>query len=1070
MQSNNDEKKDMDDDSSSNKILLTVKTNNKSREEKSSPNNNKRVKSPKKGSTNNNKDGNSGGTKSTSSTKRSKSPNNRNKVKKSTTPSPSSQNQSSKSTPKSPKRSKSPKGSSNSGKKGSSKKKQQSPSPDNQKLQRKPLSRQNSDGLKQPPCSVGGNLSRSGSSSSGGGPSVMKTLTSLVSIPANRSCADCRSALVDISKIHASFCPSQQEMTSNKITISLYDFKLNHNAVAPPGFLQKKGNNNKGKETSPDTTAATDEDDEVAKFVNHRFGGHGVFICSKCADAHRQLSDDITIVQSIQNSNNCWTLDQANIMANSGGNAKCWTIYEAYMPDNWKQRRPCPSSTLQERLMFCKAKYQALAFVMPPPGPLSAVAWNSILERNQIAKRFGSEGLKDIHTLTPMTTTSPNKANKSPTSKSNPFDNELPNRLIDYFCVVSCSMQLHPNEIVKDLSKLHKPEELQFWPHLSDCYPDRTKYQNDFIFPEHLPTFVLPDGCHPSTIQKPPKFFTTVLTQANGNNLYGGCLQIYDESVEMKELHRIVNDSGYEGKLPRFLTHHDDAASTSDIVFLPRCLILISHHPFFDFFRVALRQLYRITLVEAPLPIERYIANLACEVPLPPQGKVKVELGITTENVITIERPPINQLPMVNFSFRPLFASLSIGNILVVYSCLLEECKVVLLSQYTSLLCPVAEALLAALFPLEWQGLYIPLIPYSMIEILDAPVPFLVGIHSRYLHQVDPKRRPQDVVFVDLDRDVVQMGFDEQSGQKRRIPRPPDRETAKLKSALEEAAGSVYLVPNSGIKGCIMAGTGRMALVDNPERPKYAHMTSVPPDADAIGRKEIFTRSERAYDEHEATETIGGFRTVHGHLTLDDDSDRDDLSDEGNNTGGGFSNRMKSPGFMTKKKKLILSQERRERAKQQAHLLDLVEPEGFSSSKARDAFLRFIVTIFSNYKRCLRQSTGNNALFEDEKFLEDFKNSSPESIEFIRRILKTQMFQRFLEERLENPDDSELRFFDESIVAKKNRSKKSTLQTGKKPTPFLDSDRWKVRKLCYNCDFLCLTACFLTLSGTRIGY
>ena len=796
-----------------------------------------------------------------------------------------------------------------------------------------------------------------------------------------------------------------------------------------------------------------EEEDDAAKFVNHRFGGHGVFICSKCADAHRQLSDDITIVQSIHNSNNCWTLEQADIMANSGGNAKCWTVYEAYMPNNWKQRRPCPSSTLEERLLFCKAKYQALAFVMPPPGPLSALAWTSILERNQIAQRFGSEGLKDIHTLIPMTTSPKSKPSDGGT-KSNAFDNELPNRLIDHFCVVSCSMQLHPNDVTKDLSKLHKPEELQFWPSISDCYPDRTKYQYDFVFPEHLPTFVLPDGCCPSTIQKPPKFFTTVLTQANGKNLYGGCLQIYDESVEMDDLEKYITKSGYQGKLPRFFTH--DTSSTSDILFLPRCLILISHHPFFDVFRVALRQLYRITLVEAPLPIERYIANLTCEVPLPPQGKVKVELGITTENVITIERPPINRLPMANFSFRPLFASLSVGNILVVYSCLLEECKIVLLSQYTSLLCPVAEALLAALFPLEWQGLYMPLLPYSLIEILDAPVPFLVGIHSRYLHQVDPKRRPQDVVFVDLDRDVVHMGFDDESGQRRRIPRPPDREIAKLKNALEEAAGSVYLVPNSGIKGCIMAGTGRMGLVDNPERPKYAHMTSVPPDADAIGRKEIFTRSERAYDEHEATETIGGFRTVHGHLTSDDDSDEDDLPDEGNSNGGGFSNRMKSPGFMTKKKKLMLSQQRRERANQQAHLLDLVEPEGFSSPKARDAFLRFLVTIFMNYKRCLRQGSGYDARFEEEKFLEDFKNSSPESIGFIRRILQTQMFQRFLEERQENPDDSELRFFDESIVAKKNRSKKSTLQTGKKPTPFLDSDRWKVSELCLKCCWLCL--------------
>ena len=114
-----------------------------------------------------------------------------------------------------------------------------------------------------------------------------------------------------------------------------------------------------------------------------------------------------------------------------------------------------------------------------------------------------------------------------------------------------------------------------------------------------------------------------------------------------------------------------------------------------------------ITLVEAPLPIERYIANVCREVPLPPQGRIKVEFSFTPDKVITIERPPWNQLPLANFSYRPLFSSLSIGNIMIVLGCLMEECKIVLLSQYYSMLCPSAEALLSALFPFEWQGLYI---------------------------------------------------------------------------------------------------------------------------------------------------------------------------------------------------------------------------------------------------------------------------------------------------------------------------------------------------------------------------
>ncbi|CAN0363203.1 unnamed protein product, partial [Discosporangium mesarthrocarpum] len=43
-----------------------------------------------------------------------------------------------------------------------------------------------------------------------------------------------------------------------------------------------------------------------------------------------------------------------------------------------------------------------------------------------------------------------------------------------------------------------------------------------------------------------------------------------------------------------------------------------------------------------------------------------------------------------------------------------------------------------------------------------APVPFLVGIHQRYLRDTPPSKRPEGVVFIDLDEDVVELGMDEE--------------------------------------------------------------------------------------------------------------------------------------------------------------------------------------------------------------------------------------------------------------------------------------------------------------------
>lgn len=56
------------------------------------------------------------------------------------------------------------------------------------------------------------------------------------------------------------------------------------------------------------------------------------------------------------------------------------------------------------------------------------------------------------------------------------------------------------------------------------------------------------------------------------------------------------------------------------------------------------------------------------------------------------------------------------------------------------------------IFPLHWQCPYIPLCPLVLADVLSAPVPFIVGIHSSYFDLHDP---PADVICVDLDTNTL---------------------------------------------------------------------------------------------------------------------------------------------------------------------------------------------------------------------------------------------------------------------------------------------------------------------------
>lgn len=99
--------------------------------------------------------------------------------------------------------------------------------------------------------------------------------------------------------------------------------------------------------------------------------------------------------------------------------------------------------------------------------------------------------------------------------------------------------------------------------------------------------------------------------------------------------------------------------------------------------------------------------------------------------------------------------------------------------------------------------------------------------------------------------------------------------------------------------------------------------------------------------------------------------------------------------------------------------------------------MRFFVSLFQNYRQFIDRES-----FRSAEFLAS-TNGTGDNTNFVGHVLKTQMFDRFLEERQENPRNPVVVFFDESINAKLNRSKKAALTHigrggGKKSTDFLD--------------------------------
>jgi hypothetical protein len=65
----------------------------------------------------------------------------------------------------------------------------------------------------------------------------------------------------------------------------------------------------------------------------------------------------------------------------------------------------------------------------------------------------------------------------------------------------------------------------------------------------------------------------------------------------------------------------------------------------------------------------------------------------------------------------------------------------------------VSRAIVELLYPFTWAGVFIPVLPARLIQALEAPCPYIVGIERRYENIELPS---DDFVLVDLDQDEIE--------------------------------------------------------------------------------------------------------------------------------------------------------------------------------------------------------------------------------------------------------------------------------------------------------------------------
>jgi hypothetical protein len=148
--------------------------------------------------------------------------------------------------------------------------------------------------------------------------------------------------------------------------------------------------------------------------------------------------------------------------------------------------------------------------------------------------------------------------------------------------------------------------------------------------------------------------------------------------------------------------------------------------------------------------------------PVPDEDKASIfELSSTLHHV-KFSSPTGHEDKLIGqWSLPPFVCLLSLPNIITLLNAAMLERRIVFVSSNIGYLSACVLSIVPLLRPFIWQGTYVPVLPNHLREYLQAPVPYIMGVHESP-HKMTEFRRSLDpstiVVLCDTNEVVLGSG------------------------------------------------------------------------------------------------------------------------------------------------------------------------------------------------------------------------------------------------------------------------------------------------------------------------
>ncbi|KAJ8784744.1 hypothetical protein J1605_008095 [Eschrichtius robustus] len=299
-------------------------------------------------------------------------------------------------------------------------------------------------------------------------------------------------------------------------------------------------------------------------------------------------------------------------------------------------------------------------------------------------------------------------------SKRNPHYQTLERDLIEFQ-----EQQLFELFVVVSLQK--KPSEISYIPQIIQQFPSKGDHGIKQSRDTEERLKVIPKFCFPDskdwvpTSELKSETFSFVLTGEDGSRWFGYCKKLLPEGKgkRLPEVYCMVSRLGCFNLFSKILDEVEKRREMSPALVYP----------------------FMRSVMEAPFPAPG--CTITVKSYLPGAGDESIELC----------RPLDSRLEHVDFEC--LFKCLSVCHLIRVCASLLLERRIIFVANSLSTLSKCGHAVVATLYPFTWQHTYIPVLPASMIDIVCSPTPFLIGILSCSLPQLQDLPI-EEVLIVDL--------------------------------------------------------------------------------------------------------------------------------------------------------------------------------------------------------------------------------------------------------------------------------------------------------------------------------